>query len=38
MKKMLKRIGICLAAVATLIVSTATLGIYGEVEPPECLK
>lgn len=36
--KMLKKMGVCLAAIATLIVSTATWGIYGEVEPPECLK
>lgn len=36
--KMLKKIGMCLAAIATLIVCTATMGVYGEVEPPECLK
>lgn len=38
MRNALKKIGKCLASFATLIVSTATVGIYGEVEPPECLK
>lgn len=38
MKKILKKIGMCLASLSTLIVCSATWGVYGEVEPPECLK
>ena len=38
MRKALKKIGACLASFATLIVCSATWGVYGEVEPPECLK
>lgn len=38
MRKVLKKIGACLASMATLIVSSATWGVWGEIEPPECLK
>ncbi len=38
MKAFLKRIGKGLAMFATCIVSTATAGLLGEVDPPECLK
>ncbi len=38
MKTFLKKIGKGLAMFATCIVSTATIGLLGEVEPPECLK
>lgn len=38
MKKFLKKLGVCLASLSTLIVCSATWGVYGEVEPPECLK
>lgn len=38
MKKFLKTLGRTLAALSTMIVSSATMGLCGEVEPPECLK
>ena len=38
MRAFLRAVGKALASVATMIVSTATMGICGEVEPPECLK
>lgn len=38
MKKFLKKLGIGLSSLSTLIVCSATWGIYGEVEPPDCLK
>lgn len=38
MKKFLCAVGKRLAAMASMILSTATIGICGEVEPPECLK
>lgn len=38
MKKFLQEVGKRLAAMASMILSTATMGVCGEVEPPECLK
>ncbi len=38
MKAFLRAVGKAFASVATMLVSTATVGICGEVEPPECLK
>lgn len=38
MKRILSKIGSFFAAMSTMIVSTATWGVCGEVEPPECLK
>lgn len=38
MKNFLRILGLRLAALASMIVSTATVGMCGEVEPPECLK
>lgn len=38
MKAFMRMIGKAFASVATMLVSTATLGVCGEVEPPECLK
>ena len=38
MKMLLKKIGMGLALFATCIVSSATMALLGEVEPPECLK
>ena len=38
MKRLLQFLGRMLAAISPKILSTATLGYGGEVEPPECLK
>ncbi len=38
MKRFLRAVGKIFAAIATMIVNTATMGVCGEVEPPECLK
>ncbi len=38
MKKVLKKLGLVLSSMASMIVTTATWGVAGEVEPPECLK
>ena len=38
MKKLLQLLGEMLAALSPRILNTATIGLAGEVEPPECLK
>ncbi len=38
MKVFLQQLGRRLAAMSSMILSTATVGFFGEVEPPNCLK
>ncbi len=38
MKRFWQTVGKKLAAMASMIVSTATFGLNGEIEPPACLK
>ena len=38
MQALLRKIGKMFAAVAPMLVTTATVGVCGEIEPPECLK
>jgi hypothetical protein len=38
MRSFLSKVGEVFAAVAPMLVTTATVGVCGEIEPPECLK